>query len=395
MTKRIHANDFFQLSTRSVTDEGYLVAPGSTLARTGVQDYRAYELEMDGDPMKVVRLYRPADEIFKADSLRSFEGKPITIEHPSEAVTADNWAQYAKGDVREIKQAGDLMTGTLIVKSKDAIEAIDSGKVQLSNGYTFELDMTPGKSPLGHVYDGVQRNIRGNHVALVDAARCGSACRIADSQPKGATKMKVVVDGIPLEADETTAAAINKVVGERDAAVKATDALKATVKIGDQTFAVSDAAGITVAVDKLVADHNATVETLKKDVITPEARDAMVADWGKLIGDAKALVPDLDTTGKTCLAIRREVIGTMMGKDATAKAVGDAVLAGQKLEEIDMDKARAAFTAIAAAVKPVGDHRADDAVAKALSGDDSAAQGSQLSGRDKFMAQAADAWKTK
>ena len=314
MTKKtIQARDFMSLTSRHMTDEGYLVAPGN-MARTGVQEYRAYELGLDADgmdPMKVIRLHRPPEEVFDGASMASFEGKPITIEHPPVAVTSDNWSELAKGDVRDVGRSGDLMTGTLVIRSKDAIEAVQDGKVQLSNGYTFELDMTSGTTADGRAYDGIQRNIRGNHVALVDAARCGSACRIADSQPnlEGKTmadaKHKVTVDGIPLEVEDTAAEVIDTLIKQRNEARDALAPLQAKA---------AEADGLKAALDKA----NTDIEALKKDVVTPEARDAMVAEWTKLIGDAKRLVPELTTDGKTCLAIRREVIGALVAKDATA-----------------------------------------------------------------------------
>lgn len=394
MTKKtIQARDFMSLTSRHMTDEGYLVAPGN-MARTGVQEYRAYELGLDADgmdPMKVIRLHRPPDEVFDSASMASFEGKPITIEHPPVAVTSDNWSELAKGDVRDVGRSGELMTGTLVIRSKDAIEAVQSGKVQLSNGYTFELDMTSGTTADGRAYDGVQRNIRGNHVALVDAARCGSACRIADSQPKleGKTmadaKRKVTVDGIPLEVEDTAAEVIDTLIKQRNEARDALTPLQAKA---------AEADGLKAALDKA----NADIETLKKDVITPEARDAMVAEWAKLIGDAKRLVPDLTTDGKTCLAIRREVIGTLVGKDATAKAVADAVLAGKALDSADPEVVRATFNALAAAVKTEANDAEvsanDAAVADALTGAGKAATDSktELTGREKFLARQSQAW---
>ncbi len=394
MTKKtIQARDFMSLTSRQITDEGYLVAPGN-MARTGVQDYRAYELGLDADgmdPMKVIRLHRPPEEVFDAASMASFESKPITIEHPPVAVTADNWTDLAKGEVRDVARSGDLMTGTLLIKAKDAIEALQSGKAQLSNGYTFELDMTPGTTADGRAYDGVQRNIRGNHVALVDAARCGSACRIADSQPKleGNTmpdaKRKVTVDGIPLEVEDTAAGVIDTLIKQRDEARDALTPLKTKA---------AEADGLKAALDKAHAD----IEALKKDVITPEARDAMVAEWAKLIGDAKRLVPDLTTDGKTCLAIRREVIGTLVGKDATAKAVADAVLAGKALDSAEPEVVRATFNALAAAVKTEANDAEvsanDAAVADALTGAGKAATDSktELTGREKFLARQSQAW---
>lgn len=393
MTKKtIQARDFMSLTSRQMTAEGYMVAPGN-LARTGVQDYRAYELGLDADgmdPMKVIRLHRPPEEVFDTASMASFESKPITIEHPPVAVTADNWTELAKGEVRDVARSGDLMTGTLLIKAKDAIEALQSGKAQLSNGYTFELDMTPGTTADGRAYDGVQRNIRGNHVALVDAARCGSACRIADSQPKleGNTmpdaKRKVTVDGIPLEVEDTAAGVIDTLIKQRDEARDALTPLKTKA---------AEADGLKVALDKAHAD----IEALKKDVITPEARDAMVAEWSKLIGDAKRLVPELTTDGKTCLAIRREVIGALVGKDATAKAVSEAVLAGKDVQSADAEVVRATFNALAAAIKAeandAGAAANDAAVADALTGAGKANDSkTELTGREKFLARQSQAW---
>ncbi len=391
--KTLQVCDRIGLTARTVTEEGYLIVP-SNIARTGVQEYRAHELGLDADgmdPMKVIRLHRPPEEVFDTASMASFESKPITIEHPPVAVTADNWTELAKGEVRDVARSGDLMTGTLLIKAKDAIEALQSGKAQLSNGYTFELDMTPGTTADGRAYDGVQRNIRGNHVALVDAARCGSACRIADSQPKleGNTmpdaKRKVTVDGIPLEVEDTAAGVIDTLIKQRDEARDALTPLKTKA---------AEADGLKVALDKAHAD----IEALKKDVITPEARDAMVAEWAKLIGDAKRLVPDLATDGKTCLAIRREVIGTLVGKDATAKAVADAVLAGKALDSAEPEVVRATFNALAAAVKTEANDAEvsanDAAVADALTGAGKAATDSktELTGREKFLARQSQAW---
>lgn len=396
--KTYHASDRVGITSRIVTAEGFLVVPG-TLARTGIQEYRAHELGLDADgvdPMRVIRLHRPSDEVFGDDSMRSFESKPVTVDHPSEAVNADNWKQYAVGEVRDVQRSAELMTGTVIIKDASAIEAMQSGKVELSNGYSFNLDMTPGTTHDGKAYDGVQRNIRGNHVALVDAARCGSACRIADSQPnlEGKTmadaKRKVTVDGFSLEVDDTAATAIDNLVKQRD---EARTALTTT-----QTKA-ADADKHKTALDAALAE----IEKLKKDVMTPAQRDAMVADWSKMLTDAKRLAPQLATDGKTCLAIRREVITTVTGKDAQAKAVADAVLAGKTLETADADTVRAVFNVLSASVKTEatdeGSKANDAAVAAALAGEGgkSAAADAQpeLSGRDAFMARQSQAWMKK
>ena len=157
-------------SGRFVTQDGYLIASHSALARTGVQAYRAHELGLDGvDPLKEIFLMRPEAEVFAADSIRSFENAPVTMGHPPELVTAANWATYAKGEVRDVARDGPLLVGTVIIKSQEAIDAINAGTSHLSNGYVFDLDMTPGDG-----FDGVQRNIKGNHVAIVEASNFGA-----------------------------------------------------------------------------------------------------------------------------------------------------------------------------------------------------------------------------
>ena len=387
--------DRYAITSRTVTPEGYLVAPG-VLARTGVQEYRAYELGLHTEginPLRVIRLHRPAEEVFDTASMRSFESKPVTIEHPIEQVTAENWRELGVGEVRDVARDGERMSAVVILKDKAAIEALQSGKHELSNGYSFSLDMTPGTTADGRPYDGVQRNIRGNHVALVDAARCGSACRIADSQPdepKGNTMpeatRKVVIDGITLEVGDPAASAIESLTKQRD---------DARTELATLQPKAAEAAGLKVALDKA----NADIEVLRKDVMTPEARDAMVADWTKLIGDAKRLLPEIVTDGKTCVAIRREVVGALIGKDGTAKAVAEAVLAGKTLEAADAETLRAAFNVLAATVTTHvddADTRANDAaMAAALTkgeGEGSHDKGPVLAGRDAFLHRQAHAW---
>ena len=392
MSRRLSAVDRISVDSRTVTPEGFVVVRGA-IARTGVQIYRAVELGLDGDPMRVIRLHRPADEVFAPASMATFEGAPLTNDHPADGVTADNWRQVVVGDVRQVARDGDLMRATLTVRDASAIAALNAGRVQISNGYFFDPDMTPGVAD-GQPYDGVQRNIRGNHVALVDEARCGPVCRISDSPTnQGLTmadaKRKVTVDGFTLEVDDTAANAIDTLVKQRDEARSALEKAKTpvTAKVGDAELGVE-------ALAKLVADQRAQIEQLQKDVMTPQQRDAMVADWAKTIADAKRLVPDLVTDGKTCLQIRREAVKAAQAADAVAKAIGDAVLGGRDVDAAEEPLVRAAFQAIGAAVKPASKAAADAAahdaaVARALAGAQDGGNGggaaAELTGRDAHL----------
>lgn len=202
-------------------------------------------------------------------------------------------------------------------------------------------------------------------------------------------KRKVTVDGFVLEVDDTAADAIGTLVKQRDEARSALDKAKTpvTAKVGDAELGVE-------ALAKLVADQRAQIEQLQKDVMTPQQRDAMVADWAKTIADAKRLVPDLVTDGKTCLQIRREAVKAAQATDAVAKAIGDAVLGGRDVDAAEEPLVRAAFQAIGAAVKPASKAAADAAahdaaVARALAGAQDGGNGggaaAELTGRDAHL----------
>lgn len=201
-------------------------------------------------------------------------------------------------------------------------------------------------------------------------------------------KRKVTVDGFSLEVDDTAATAIDNLVKQRD---------EARTSLATATTKANAADGLQVALDKA----NSDIEALKKDVMTPAQRDAMVADWSKMITDAKRLAPELVTDGKTCLTIRREVIAAVTGKDAQAKAVADAVLAGKPLDTADAETVRATFNVLTASVKTEANDAInlanDAAIAAALTGQGK--QGSdakvELSGRDAFLARQSQAWMKK
>lgn len=160
------------------TPEGYLICQDSILARTGKQTYRKNELFLDTDDDSEIEVDRPYDEVFSKETLASFENKPITIEHPEEDITIDNYKDYAVGFARDIRQAKgengeDIMIGNLVITDKDAIEKIESGEMkELSCGY--DCDITDDASPK-------QTHIRGNHIALCERGRAGIS-KIVDSK---------------------------------------------------------------------------------------------------------------------------------------------------------------------------------------------------------------------
>lgn len=164
------------------TPEGYLVCVDSVLARTGKQTYRKNELFLDGDDSEI-EIDRTPEEVFSEQTLASFENKPITLEHPHEDVTVDNYKDYAIGFVRDVKQGTfdgqPVILGTLVFTDAEAIREIEEGtRTELSCGY--DCDIEDDENPR-------QTHIRGNHVALCEAGRAGIAKVIDSSNVKDAS----------------------------------------------------------------------------------------------------------------------------------------------------------------------------------------------------------------
>ena len=160
---------------RYKTPEGYLICTDAILARTGKQTYRRSEIFNDDDDTEI-EVDRPAEEVFSASTLASFENKPIVVEHPDEDVNAENHNKYAVGFARDVRRGvvdgKDVMLATIVITDAQTIEEIENGEhTDLSCGY--DCDINDDEHPC-------QRNIRGNHIALCQHGRAGIA-RLVDS----------------------------------------------------------------------------------------------------------------------------------------------------------------------------------------------------------------------
>lgn len=165
------------------TPEGYLVCKEVPIARIGTQEYRGMEFGGE-NPEKIYVVKRPEEEVFSKAALASFEGKPVVDEHPDENVTPDNIGRYIKGTCRDVRRGegalSDCVIADLIIYDKDLIQNIENGKRDISCGYDCLWDPEDDDTY-------VQREIRGNHVAVVEKGRAGHKVSIRDSRKGGKT----------------------------------------------------------------------------------------------------------------------------------------------------------------------------------------------------------------
>lgn len=211
----------YKITHREITDEGFLRVPGK-VARTGIQEYLACELGLnDRNPNDIVRVYRPYEEVFSPDSLASFDGVSITLQHPDALVNSKNYSSVTKGIVRGpgVKTDDDHVECTLLIQAQDAVDAVQRGMCELSAGYTAIYDDTPGVTPDGQNYDFKQTRIHINHVAIVDRGRAGTA-RIYDNKTGGISMPVLIVTDGGRSIDVADAANAQVVADAYDRAIK-------------------------------------------------------------------------------------------------------------------------------------------------------------------------------
>jgi hypothetical protein len=326
------------------TPQGFLRVPAS-IARIGVQMYSQ-------DDGTVRREYRPPDEVFKADALASFALAPITLTHPPEAVTAANVAEYGVGTMGEtLAASGDLVCGTALITHADAIEAVERGQRELSCGYECDLDFTAGTAPDGQKYDAIQRNIRGNHVAIVRTGRAGPAVRLRldandnavpgddapshQQQQEKSMAIKIKIDGVEVEVPEVAAQLIKKHDDDKDEEIA-----KLKARISELEGAKKDLEELTAKekeeAKKDAAESKATAqkeaaradtekaradaaEKARADAAAPEALAKVVAARVKLEKACALLAPAVKADGLDDMALRTAALKAA-GVDVTGKA---------------------------------------------------------------------------
>ena len=182
--------DSIPLGETYFTPEGYLI-DNPILTRVGIFEYH----NPDGTIRRELRL---PEEVFAAESLASYKGKPVILTHEAGLVDVENVQQEHIGTIlSEGIQDGDNVRAQIVIH--DA-ESLDYGLRELSLGYTQTPDETPGVWN-GQPYDAIQRNIQINHLALVEKARAGEQARLnIDGEEQGGNQMsKARKDGLTPE----------------------------------------------------------------------------------------------------------------------------------------------------------------------------------------------------
>lgn len=193
---------FDRASMRSFDGNGRLQVKLSNISKANVCPYFGREIpnaeKLGLEPDKIYQLWRHPDELKKAAA--TFNNIPLLSIHTPD-FPGDPPREYRVGVTHSNADFdGTYLTNGLSVWDDSAIAGIETEEQEeLSSSYQYVADMTPGVTPNGEPYDGIMRDIIGNHVALVEKGRAGSDVLVADSLPpelKQMARAKNILDAL-------------------------------------------------------------------------------------------------------------------------------------------------------------------------------------------------------
>jgi hypothetical protein len=170
-------------SVRTYDVDGRLHVASANISKANVCGYIGREipdyqsLGLDAD--RTYQLFRDPEELAKAAD--SFNGVPLLSKHVPVSAD-DHQPDLVVGAVSNPVFEAPYLTASLVVWSRDAIDAIEDGSQrELSSAYRYTCDLTPGTFD-GVRYAGVMRNLTANHICLVTEGRVGPDAVIGDSR---------------------------------------------------------------------------------------------------------------------------------------------------------------------------------------------------------------------
>lgn len=294
------------------TGEGFLICRNVPIARTGEQEYMGTEIGLNDE--KIVKVFRPPEEVMSDAALASFEGKPVTNNHPPELLDPDTATMYEKGHVQNVRKGEGEWDGYVIadlhIHDAELIRDIKNGKRQVSCGYECEY------SKDGDRY--TQSEIRGNHVAVVELGRAGSKAAIMDSinKPKKAerkmtmSKQSTFLKLFGMAANGKNEEELTQMAMDAAENLVEETEVKAEEETKEETADVDPIAEVSAKLDKLI-ELMTREETVDEDVEVVSEIDEAI----------EKLEPQEEKGGEEAVVVPAEEM------DGCGKAVSDSIAA--------------------------------------------------------------------
>lgn len=197
-------------SQRRKDENGFMHVDASHITKEQVVKYYGREIpgwqELKLDPERLYNVYRPADEIEKAAP--TFDGLPLLLQHHLESADEPQ-KEFRVGSISRPIWNAPYLDCDLHITDGAAIDAIEHGDFkEISAAYLYDPVLERGTFD-GDDYEIVMRNLRGNHVALVEKGRAGADVVVADSAPRVLRSFAAWVRKNPLALKDTETTAWN------------------------------------------------------------------------------------------------------------------------------------------------------------------------------------------
>lgn len=164
---------------KQVDHNQFWLIKDNPITKAGVFPYFGRQISPSLEPDKIYQVYRPAGEIKKAAD--TFKLVPLVDDHtmlgPDFTPAEQKGVHGVLGE--DIKEKDGTLYADVKIFSEQLKKEIQDGKKELSLGYFCRYDLTPGQYNGMH-YDAVQKDLKGNHIALVDNGRMGHDVRVMD-----------------------------------------------------------------------------------------------------------------------------------------------------------------------------------------------------------------------
>ncbi len=349
------------MTQRQSDANGWWSVRRNPLSKVGVFDYTAASVGAPpevgppgGDPHRIIRVYRPAEELSDPACIDSFKLTPWVDDHTMLGDEGEGLTPAERKGVGGVigEDVGfDAETGTLYGNLKMFSAAHDrvvrNGKTELSLGYRCTYDFTPGVWN-GAKYDAIQRKLRGNHVASVKQGRMGPGVAVLDHAMTFALDAQDIEPMLTPEQIAQLKAMIDAVAAGQpmDDATKAEFAKLAGMVAGGGTPAPPP------------ANPNAPpAPPPAKDSEMTDAEKAAKEAEDKATADAAAAAEAEKTAADNAAALRTAATDSQIAALQARVAAQDEALAAAQarpaMDEAAMFTAVAARDSLAARLKPV------------------------------------------
>ena len=261
-------------SLRSYDQDGRLHVESSNISKATVNPYYGSEIpnyqQLGLEPKKVYYLLRDPKELKKAAP--TFNNLPLLSKHIPVSADEPQKDVIVGTTGSDAKFEDGYLKCSLAVWDSEAIAGIESGEqMELSSAYRYTADMTEGEFE-GRHYDGVMRDIIGNHVALVDVGRAGRDVVVSDADPfhernvmklkKGAQeRIKSVLEPLMAQDAELSPDELLQVIGSLTNEVQ-------TAEDDGEELPPEDAEEVGTDEDETVEDED--IESESEEVATDE-----------------------------------------------------------------------------------------------------------------------------